>query len=107
MSSFFRTPSRVDICHKHHKQPLCKLILTLNKISHSEFFLYNFKDFFHFFLKLICLSEESTYFKRTVSDYLIFGVQMPKIGSLGVIFFSRLTHSLGKFSYMLASCLGR
>ena len=36
------------------------------------------------FLKLIWLSEDSTYFKRTVSEYHIFGIQMPKIGSLGV-----------------------
>ena len=28
--------SRLDICHKHHKQRLCKLILTLGKISHGE-----------------------------------------------------------------------
>ena len=27
---------RLDICHKHHKQRLCKIILLWGKISHGE-----------------------------------------------------------------------
>ena len=67
--------------------------------------LYNFKDFLKFFKKLIWLSEESAYFKRTVSKYHIFGIQMPKIGYL-VGEMLKFTHSSGKFSYLLKKLLG-
>ena len=92
MVSFVAFPFRLDICHKHHKQRLCKINSTLGKISPGEEMSCVITRIF-----LICLiqwiwfSEESTCFKRTVDEYHIFGISMPKIEVLWVNFFTVYT----------------
>ena len=50
-----------DICHKRHKQRLCKIFLTLDKISlyGEQMSSVIFKELFVFYDKLILISEES------------------------------------------------
>ena len=76
--------------------------LTLGKISHGEEIYCVISKIFLKFLMLIWISEESTYFKRTVSEYHIFGVQMQKIGFLEVKNVAVYAF-FGKFSYFLKS----